>query len=436
MTTDSPAPEAAANPALSDRLDTLADQFEADVIDWRHDIHQNAELSNREHRTAGKVADHLRSLGMEVRTDIAPTGVIGILRGGAPGDRVIALRADMDALPVKETVDVPYKSTQVDDDYPGGPFPVAHACGHDMHTAMLMGAASVLSSVQEDLPGTVMFVFQPGEEGPPVGEPFGAQAMIEAGAFTDPKPDACFGMHVGPMPAGHFFYGDGVGLAASEILEINIHGMQTHGSSPFMGRDPLPVLAAISNGFAQVYREIDPNLPFTISIGKIDTVGRTNIIGERITAWGTARAVSNDLLEELNTRMSRVVEHAAAMHGLTAELTVHQHVPPVVNQRSWLDRLLPSVARVTGPDNPPQVMPPTMGYDDVSAMVDAFGGIYIFLGAQNVGVENGKFVPIDPDSPTGGPLPNHNPGFYALDEVLLTGVRAHAHVALDFLNGA
>lgn len=418
-----------------ERVDHVADRIEADVIAWRHDIHQYPELANRETRTAGKVADHLRSLGMEVRTGIAPTGVVGILRGGMPGDRVIALRADMDALPVEETVDVPFRSTVVDDDYPGGPFPVSHACGHDVHTTMLMGAASVLAEVKADFGGTVMFVFQPAEEGPPMGEPFGAEAMLEAGVFDDPRPDACFGIHVGPLPAGQFFYGSGVSLGASEVVEINIHGKQVHGSTPFMGLDPLPVLAAIDNGFAQIYRQIDMNEPFTISIGKIDTVGRTNIIGERLTAWGTARAAKTTVLDDLNNRMKRVVENAAAMHGLTADFTVHQHVPALVNDPDWLARLLPSIERVAGADNV-HTLRPSMGYDDVSAFIEQVGGIYVFLGGQNVTLTNGQLLPVDPDSPTGGPVANHNPGFYVLDDVLKDGVRAHAYVALDFLNGA
>lgn len=417
------------------RIDELAAGVESDVVEWRHDIHQNPELSNRETRTAGKVADHLRGLGLEVRTGIAPTGVIGILRGGAPGDGVVALRADMDALPVRETVDVPFASTRVDGDYPEGPFPVGHACGHDAHTAMLMGAAVVLSQMRDEVPGTVMFVFQPAEEGPPIGEPFGAQAMLDAGAFNDPSPDMCFGMHVGPFPLGTVIATEGVQFGASEVVEITIHGSQTHGSSPFMGLDPLPVLAAIDNGFAQIYRQLDPTKPFTISIGKIDTVGRTNIIGGKITAWGTARATSGAVLDELNDRMRRVVEHAAQMHGLTAEFSVHQGVPPVVNTRPWLQRLMPSVERIVGAENV-HALPPTMGYDDVSVLVGEFGGMYIMVGAQNVRLVDGELQPVDPHSPTGGPVPNHNPGFYVLDEVLTTGVRAHAYVALDFLNGA
>lgn len=421
---------------LHRRLDERADAVEADVIAWRHDIHQHAELSNRETRTAGKIADHLKRLGLEdVRTGIAPTGVVGILRGGGRGDRVIALRADIDALPVEEAVDVPFRSTQVDHDYPGGPFPVAHACGHDTHTAMLMGAATVLSDVKDELPGTVMFVFQPAEEGPPVGEQFGAEAMLAAGVFDDPRPDACFGMHISPLPVGAIAYASGVQMAASEIFEIVIHGKQVHGSSPFFGLDPLPVLAAIDNGFGQIYRQVNANEAFSVSIGKVDTVGRTNIIGDTITAWGTARAVHNEVLTDLNERMQRVVEHAAQMHGLTAEFHVHQHVPPVVNDPAWVERLAPSLQRVAGDDGV-HVMQPVLGYDDVSVLINEVGGMYAVLGGQNTQFVDGQLQPTDPDSPMGGFVPNHNPHFYAMDDALKTGVRLHAHVAVDFLNGA
>lgn len=417
------------------RIDREVDAVESDVIDWRHDFHQHPELSNREHRTAGKVADHLTSLGLEVRTDIATTGVVGILRGGAAGDRTIALRADMDALPVKETVDVPFKSTAVDEDYPDGPFPVAHACGHDGHIAMLMGAASVLTSLKNDVAGTVMFVFQPSEEGPPAGEPFGAQAMLDAGVFDDPEPDAVFGMHISPFPVGTLNYASGLELGASSIFEIVIHGKQVHGSTPFLGLDPVPVLSAIDDGFAQIYRQINTNEPMTISIGQIDTVGRTNIIGEKLTASGTIRSGKSEVMDDMITRMTRVVEHAAQMHGLTADITFDQKVPALVNDPAWLTRLLPSLERAAGADNM-HTMSPVMGYDDVSAMVNEIGGVYAVLGGQNTTFEDGALKPTDPSSPTGGLVANHNPGFYFMDEAMKTGVRAHAHVAVDFLNGA
>ncbi|MBX7435219.1 amidohydrolase [Mycobacterium sp. Y57] len=413
----------------------LADKHEKDVIAWRHDIHQNPELSNREFRTSNLIADHLRALKFdEVHINVAPTGVVGVLRGGTPGDRVVALRADIDALPVAETADVAFKSTRVDEDYPGGPFPVAHACGHDTHTAMLMGAASVLAEMRDDIPGTVMFIFQPAEEGPPLGEEFGADAMVKAGVFQNLKPGAVFGMHVAFFPVNHIGYAIGVQNGASEVITIDIEGKQTHGSMPFMGLDPLPVLAAINDGFAQIYRQIDTNTAMTISIGKIDTVGRSNIIGQRIVATGTVRAISDAVMDDINMRLQRVVENAARMHGLTATLKIDQHVPAVVNQPEWLERFVPTAERVAGKDKVFK-MEPTMGYDDVSVFMNAVGGgIYFILGGQHTRFdENGNLVAAEEGGP--GPVPNHNPGFYADDAVLKTGVRLHAYSALDYLTG-
>lgn len=415
-------------------IDQLADKHEKDVIAWRHDIHQNPELSNREFRTAKLIAEHLKGLNLdEVRTDIAPTGVVGILKGGQPGDRVVALRADFDALPVKESADVPFKSTRIDEDYPGGPFPVAHACGHDTHAAMLMGAASVLAEMRDEIPGTIMFLFQPAEEGPPLGEQFGADAMVKAGVFKDLKPGATFGMHTSFFPDGYIGYAEGVQNGASEVITIDIEGKQTHGSMPFMGLDPLPVLAAINDGFAQIYRQIDTNMAMTISIGKIETVGRSNIIGERIVATGTVRAINDSVMEDINNRLQRVVENAAKMHGLTATLKIDQHVPSVVNAPEWLKRFVPTAERVVGKEKVFR-MGPTMGYDDVSVfMNEVGGGIYFILGGQNTRFdEKGNVVAADGGP---GPVPNHNPGFYANDDVLKTGVRLHAYSALDYLNG-
>lgn len=415
------------------RIDALANEIEQQVIDWRHDIHQHPELSNREFRTSKLIADHLRSIGFdEVYENLAPTGVVGILRGEQQGERIVALRADIDALPVKEATGLPYQSEVIDEDYPGGPFPVAHACGHDTHVAMLMGAASILADMRETIPGTVMVIFQPAEEGPPLGEQFGARAMVDAGIFNEIKPDAVFGMHITPYPVGMVGAAVGVQMGASEVIKISITGSQTHGSMPFMGLDPLPVLAAINDGFAQIYRQVDTNEPMTISIGKIDTVGRTNIIGGSLTAYGTVRAARDSVMDDINTRLQRVVENAAKMHGLTATLEIEQHVPAVTHDPEWIKRFKPTAARVVGEDNL-WLANPTMGYDDVSVfMNEAGGGVYYMLGGQNTAVDSdGNFIINDKSKP----IPNHNPAFYAEDEALKTGVRLHVYSALDYLSG-
>lgn len=236
-----------------------------------------------------------------------------------------------------------------------------------------MGAASVLASMREDIPGTVMVIFQPAEEGPPQGEPFGAEAMVKVGIFNDLKPDAVFGIHTTFHPTGYIGCARGTQNSASEVITINITGMQTHVSMPFMGRDPLPVLAAINDGFAQVHRQIDSNEPLTVSIGKIDTVGRSNIIGETIIAPGTVRALNQQVIEDVNKRLERIVVNAAEMHGLAATIAFDQMVPPVINKNDWVERFGPSAERVVGKDKMFD-MKPSMGYDDVSVLMNKAGG--------------------------------------------------------------
>ena len=258
-----------------DAIDRLADRVENKVIEFRHDFHKNPELPNREFRTARIIAEHLRSLNFdEVRTEVGVTGVVGVLKGGKPGDKVVALRADFDALPVEELADVPFRSTAVDKDYPGGPFPVSHMCGHECHAAMLMGAAEVLADMRDDIPGTVKFLFQGAEEGPPVGEDGGAAMMVKEGALENPKPDVAFAIHTAPFPANTLGYCKGDTMAASELVKIDINGMGVHGSTPWMGKDPLTVAAEIIVALGQIYRQVPATEAVTISIGKVDDKGR------------------------------------------------------------------------------------------------------------------------------------------------------------------
>jgi amidohydrolase len=419
---------------LDDKINKLASKYEKDVIEWRHHIHQNPELSNREFNTAKMIADHLKSLDFdEVITGIAPTGVVGILKGGKPGDRIVALRADIDALPVREISSEPFKSEVIDNDFPGGPFPVAHACGHDTHVAMLMGAASVLAEMREDISGTIMFIFQPAEEGPPLGEQFGAQAMVDAGIFDKIKPGAVFGMHISPYPVGTIGYAIGPQNGASEVITINIKGKQVHGSTPFAGLDPLPVLAAINNGIGQIYRQIDPNDPFTVSIGKIETVGRTNIIGDSIVAYGTVRAFKDKVMEDINMRLERIVTNAAEMHGLTATFSVDQHVPVLDNKEDQLEIYAPVLDRIVGKENTFQIRP-NMGYDDISVFMNHLGGgVYFLLGGQETKLSDDGGIPLPIEGGRGMKY-NHNPAFYALDEALINGVKLHAFMAMEYLN--
>ncbi|MDS1270144.1 amidohydrolase [Lipingzhangella sp. LS1_29] len=413
-------------------LDRRARTVEPKVRQWRHHLHANPELSNRERHTAEFITDHLHRIGLdEVRTGIAGHGVVGVLRGGMPGERVAALRADIDALPVQETSGVDFASTQVDRDYPGGPFPVAHACGHDCHTAMLLGAAEVLGGIRHRLPGTVMFVFQPAEEGPPVGEAGGAREMLRSGALADPEPTMAFGMHVTPLPVGVVGYHTGNQYAASCLVKTTITGKQVHGSTPWQGRDPLPVAADIISACGQVYRQVPATSPVTVSIGHVEDQGRFNIIGGEVTLWGTIRCMRQQDMAAVQSKFSRTAQHLAQAYGCQAQTEFMLEVPPVENTGPWVDAALPTLRRVAGEDH---VMDTgaTLGCDDVAEFVRAYGGLYVMLGCQDTRYVDGDVQPV----PGGrGVVVNHNPGFYADDASLLTGVRLHVNMAMDHLAG-
>lgn len=417
-------------------LDRLAGEVSARVIAWRRHLHRHPELSNREAETARLVAGHLRSLGLdEVRTGIAGHGVVGVLRGTAAGGdgRVAALRADMDALPVKDLCGAGFASTVVDEKYPGGPFPVSHACGHDCHTAMLLGAATVLAGVRDRLPGTVLFVFQPAEEGPPVAETGGALAMVDAGAFTDPVPTMAFGMHVTPHPKGYVGYRVGNQYGASVMVGITITGEQVHGSTPWQGVDPMPAAGAVLTGIGQLYRQVSAFDPVTVTIGHIEDVGRFNIIGRTVTLWGTIRCAEESDMDDVRRRLRRLAEHSAAAYGATAEVRYLQPVPPVHNTAPWVAAGLPTFRRVAGEERVTETGQ-TLGYDDVSEFVRLFGGLYVILGVQDTVLGPGG-LPV-PEDGGRGLVTNHHPRFYADDDTLVTGVRLHAHVAYDHLTGA
>ncbi|PXX68550.1 carboxypeptidase Ss1 [Nocardia tenerifensis] len=419
---------------IHDALDKLAAATTEQVIGWRRHLHRHPELSNREVNTAALIAEHLRSLKLdEVRTGIAGHGVVGVLRGGQPGERVIALRADIDALPVPDECGVDFASHVVDADYPGGPFPVSHACGHDCHTAMLMGAASVLAGVRERLPGTVLFVFQPAEEGPPVDERGGAREMLAQGVFADPAPTMAFGFHVTPFPKGYLGYRVGNQFGASCLVRIVVTGQQVHGSTPWLGVDPMPAVGAVLTGIGQLYRQVSAFDPITVSIGHVEDVGRFNIIGRTVTLWGTIRCAVESDMAEVRQRLTTLAEHTAQAYNTTATVDYLQDVPAVHNTEEWIDAALPTMRRVAGADRVVQT-PATLGYDDVSEFVNNYGGLYVTLGVQDAELgDNGMPVP----APGGrGLAMNHSPHFYADDDTLGLGVRLHAHVAHDHLTGA
>jgi amidohydrolase len=420
--------------SIYDQLDARASAVADRVVGWRHHLHQHPELSNREINTATLIADHLRSLGLdEVRTGIAGHGVVGVLRGIQHGERVIALRADTDALPVPDLCGADFASSVVDELYPGGPFPVSHACGHDCHTATLMGAAQVLAEVRESLPGTVLFVFQPAEEGPPVDEPGGAAEMLAQGALDDPAPTMAFGFHVMPYPKHHIGYRVGNQFGASCLVKIVLTGQQVHGSTPWMGIDPMPAAGAILTGVGQLYRQVSAFDPVTVTIGHVEDVGRFNVIGETVTLWGTIRCSLESDMSEMRTRLAGLADHTAQAYNCTAEIEFLQDVPAVHNSAEWIEAALPTFRRVAGAD---RVVPslPTLGYDDVSEFINKYGGLYVTLGVQDSQLDGSAEMPV-PIPGGRGMYMNHNPHFYADDNTLVTGVRLHSHVAYDHLTG-
>jgi len=410
-----------AMPVLAAPFDDALEAVMEDVVAWRHHLHQNPELSNREFETAAMVAEHLRALGFdEVHTGLAHTGVVGILRGGQPGGTV-ALRADMDALPVKEMTGLPYAST-VMGEYLGESVPVMHACGHDAHVAMLMGAASVLAAVRDDIRGTVALVFQPAEEGPPPGEPGGAKMMLDDGFLSVAEnPSAIFGLHVWPLEAGELLYRPQGFMAAADMIRITVEGVQTHGSSPWKGVDPIVVSAQIINALQTIpSRQLDVTAaPAVLTIGRINGGLRGNIIPDRVEMQGTLRNFDNGVRDEMLARIERTVTDIASSFGATATFEVEHTVPVTWNDPDLVQRMLPSLERSSA--LPVRESSPIMGAEDFSYYQKEIPGFFYFLGINAPGVSADE-------APT-----NHSPYFTVNDAALETGVRSLANLALDYL---
>jgi len=411
--------------AISDRaVEDAARAVDARVVEWRRDLHQNPELGNREFRTSQKVAEHLKSLGLEVKTGIAHTGVVGILRGGKPGP-TIALRADMDALPVTEQVDVPFKST-VTTEYRGEKVGVMHACGHDAHTAILMGAAQVLASLRKDLPGTILFVFQPAEEGAPQGERGGAPLMLEEGAFDIVKPEAAFGLHVwSTLNSGQIGYRSGPFMAASDRFRIVVQGRQTHGARPWGGVDPIVVASQIVLGLQTIVgRQIDiSQYPAVVSVGAIKGGIRNNIIPDEVEMIGTFRTFDPEVRRQIIERMTRTAQDIAHSAGATATVEIADDNNPVtVNDPKLTSRMLPSLARV-GRGGQVKEMPYVTGAEDFAYFGQKVPALFFFVGSTPDGVDAAQ-------APS-----NHSPQFYLDEGSLPVGLRAMMGVAVDYLQG-
>ncbi|MEE4163227.1 MAG: amidohydrolase, partial [Woeseiaceae bacterium] len=408
------------SPASADLARSLAD-VEDDVIAWRRDIHQNPELSNREFRTAELVAEHLRSLGFDkVETGVAHTGVVGTLVGGKPGPTV-ALRADMDGLPVEEKTGLPFAST-AKGEFNGEEVSVMHACGHDMHVAMLMGAAKVLAENREELAGAVKFIFQPAEEGPPVGEDGGARMMIREGVLDgEYSPEAILGLHVWPAETGTLNYRANGFMAAADSLYITIEGEQTHGSSPWRGVDPIYVAGQITvalQGIPSRFLDITKS-PAVITIGSIHGGVRGNIIPDRVEMAGTIRTFDAGERELLLAKLRSTVNGIADAAGATATIDIGLSVPVTGNDPELLQRMMPTLKRAAGDD---KVLEHSLitGAEDYSFYQERIPGLFLMLGVNDPGVAAGQ-------SPS-----NHSPFFSPNEDALIVGVRALVGFAMDY----
>ena len=420
------APLAHAADAPRPEVALQAQRLQPKVLAWRRDIHQHPELGNRETRTAKLVAAHLRSLGLEVKTGIATTGVIAVLKGGKPGPR-IAIRADMDALPVTERNALPFAS-KATSTFRGESVGVMHACGHDAHTSTLMGVAEAMAAMKAELPGEVLFVFQPAEEGPPDGEEGGAEEMLKQGIFRDFKPEAVFGLHVfSTLNAGQLGYRAGPAMAASDRFNIVIKGRQTHGSRPWGGVDPI-VAAADVIGSAQTIvsrRQNISKLPVVVTFGAIKGGIRYNIIPDQVEMIGTIRTFDESMRSAVFKDLQNVAEHVAAAHGATAiaQIPDTKGNPVTVNDPALSARMRPSLVRTVGAQNVID-LDLNMGAEDFSFYAREVPGFFFFVGATPKGQDALK-------APS-----NHSPEFFLDETALDVGLRAMLQVTLDYLHAA
>lgn len=411
----------ASNPLAGD-VEKVSAEINPQVVAWRRDFHKNPELGNRETRTSKIIADELRKLGFEVTTGVATTGVVGVLRGGRPGP-VVALRSDMDGLPVTEQVDVPFKST-AKAIWNGQEVGVMHACGHDNHMAILLGTATALARMKDRLPGTVKVIFQPAEEGPPPGETGGAEQMVKENVLENPHVDAVFGLHVFPFRAGEIVYRPGPLMASTDSFTIKVKGRQTHGAIPWGGIDPIVVGSQIVMGLQTIIsRQVNiTEAPAVVTIGRFTGGNRANIIPDEIELEGTIRAFDENVRKDIQRRVESTAKHIAESAGATATMAFTLGYPVTRNDEALTQRMLPTLRRVVGVDNV-RLGPLTGTAEDFSFFQQKVPGLFFFLGV----------TPADQD-PAKVAI-NHSPLFYADESALPIGVRVMTNLALDYLFG-
>ena len=405
-----------ANPLAAD-VERVASEINSQVVAWRRDFHKNPELGNSELRTAKVIADELRKLGYEVTTGVAGTGVVGVLKGGRPG-RVVALRSDMDALPVTEQVDVPFKSTATAQ-WNGQEVGVMHACGHDNHMAILLGAAATFAKVRDRIPGTIKLIFQPAEEGPG-----GAEPMIKAGVLDNPKVDAIFGLHVFPFPAGSIVYRAGPLMASADSFVIKVKGRQTHGAVPWGGVDPIVTGSQIVLALQTIVsRTVNiTEAPAVVTVGRFTGGNRSNIVPEEIELEGTVRAFDEGVRTNIHDRIRSIASNIAESAGATASVEFGLGYPVTRNDPALTERMVPTLQRAAGADNV-RVGPLTGTAEDFSYFQQQVPGMFVFLGV----------TPRDQDH-TKAPQ-NHSPLFFADESALPVGVKVMSNLALDYLFG-
>jgi len=399
-------------------LDKDIAAIESKVIEWRRDFHQNPELGNREFRTAEKIAAHLKSLGLKVQTGVAKTGVVGILEGKRKG-KVLALRADIDGLPVPERADLPFKST-AKGEYRGQEVPVMHACGHDTHIAILMGVAEILSK-HNDFAGTIKFIFQPAEEGAPPGEEGGAELMVKENVLKNPDVDAIFGLHIGSgQNANTLAYKPAGIMAASQSFEINIKGKQSHGSTPWTSRDPIMATVKIIDGLQTIISRESPltREAAVLSIGKITSGVRSNIIPETAQIIGTLRTLDPGMQTMINQRMEEMVPAIAAAYRTEATIDIAKGYPITYNDPALTAQMLPSMEQAAGKENVHLIKAIT-GAEDFSFFAKEVPGLYFFLGGKTPGSKEA--------------FPHHTPDFFIDESGLLLGVKTFVQMTNDYL---
>jgi amidohydrolase len=402
------------------RISDLVDKYASDTISLREHLHRNPELGNREFKTAELVAKHLVELGMEVRTGIAHTGVVGILRGGRPGP-VVAVRADMDALPVTEDTPLPFRST-ARTQYAGKEVGVMHACGHDIHTSVQMGVASILAEMRSELPGTVMFIFQPAEEGAPAGEDGGAELMLEEGVFDNPRPEAVFGLHALPsLEVGTVGYTIGPAFAAVDHFAIEVRGKQAHGARPEEGVDPIVMASEIVMAFQTIRsRTLSPLQPSVITVGIFQGGIRSNIIPAEVHLEGTVRTYDPDTRNSVERRMGEILAGITMAHGGSFDIAYTRGTASVINDRDLALQMAPVMARAVGSENVLEISP-TMGGEDFAAFSNAVPGLFYRLGVLAPGTTSGGL---------------HTPTMTADSAAVPVGMRVMATVLMSYLQRA